>query len=63
MVTAGVPQARVRRSESRLERMVQAEMTIVTMPMYDTGTPSSPCMAGQPDPSRESGRPRLIKAR
>ena len=32
------------------------------LPAQDTGIPSSGYMVGQADPSRESGRPRLIKA-
>ena len=39
------------------------EITMDTTPMYDTGTPSSACMTGQPEPSSESGRPRLMNAR
>ena len=32
-----------------------------TYPAQDDGTPKADCMVGQPEPSRESGRPRLIK--
>ena len=37
-------------------------MIIEMIPIYDTGTPSSACMTGQPEPSSESGSPRLINA-
>ena len=43
--------------------MVHPEINIVTIPIYGTGTPKTPCITGQPAPSNESGRPRLIKAR
>lgn len=46
-----------------LEMIVPAAMTIVTRPAYEVGTPRSWCMAGQPAPTRESGRPRLTNAR
>ena len=62
-VTMRVPSRCVRRSESRLERIVPPEITMDTMPMKDTDTPSSACMTGQPEPSSESGSPRLMKAR
>ena len=39
-----------------------SEMIMERIPAQDTGTPSSGYMVGQADPSRESGRPRLIKA-
>ena len=43
--------------------MVPTAMIIEMMPAKDTGTPKGPYMEGHADPSRESGRPRLIKAR
>ena len=61
-VTLPVPRVRVSRSLCRLERMVPSEMIMERMPAQETGTPSSGYMVGQADPSRESGRPRLIKA-
>ena len=61
-VTLPVPRVRVSRSLCRLERMVPSEMIMERIPAQDTGTPSSGYMVGQADPSRESGRPRLIKA-
>ena len=61
-VTFPVPSARVSRSLFRLETMVPSEMIMERIPAQDTGTPSSGYMVGQADPSRESGRPRLIKA-
>jgi hypothetical protein len=35
-------------------------MIMERIPAQDTGTPSSGYMVGQADPSRESGRPRLM---
>ena len=61
-VTIRVPSLCVSRSDSRLDTIVPPEMTIDTMPMNDTGTLSSACMTGQPEPSSESGRPRLMNA-
>lgn len=61
-VTTPAPNRRVARSEARLERMVPPAMIIVMMLANPTGTPRSRCMTGQPDPTRESGRPRLMKA-
>ena len=43
--------------------MVPKEMIMDRMPAWDTGTPSSGYMDGHADPSRESGRPRLMNAR
>ena len=60
-VTFPVPRRRVRRSLCRLEIIVPTEIIIKTMPEYETGTPSCGYMAGHAEPSRESGRPRLIK--
>ena len=62
-VTHLVPNLRVNLSDSRLDTIVPPETTIVTMPMYETGTPSSTCITGQPEPSSESGSPRLMKAK
>ena len=62
-VTTPAPKRRVRRSEARLEMIVPIAMIIVTMPAKATGTPRSWCITGQPAPTRESGRPRLMKAR
>ncbi len=62
-VTAPVPSRRVSRSEARLETIVPPAMMIVTKPAWATGTPRSWCMVGQPAPTRESGSPRLMKAR
>jgi hypothetical protein len=39
------------------------DIVIETYPAYDDGTPKYTCMVGQPEPSSESGRPRLIKIR
>ena len=43
--------------------MVHRAMMKVMMPAKDVGTASSSCMTGQPEPTSESGRPRLTKAR
>ena len=62
-VTLPAPSARVNRSLFRLETMVPKEMIMDRMPAWDTGTPSNGYMDGHADPSRESGRPRLMNAR
>ena len=62
-VTAQVPNFLVTLSETRLEIIVPPDIVIEIMPIYDTGTPSSACITGQPEPSSESGRPRLMNAR
>ena len=62
-VTPAVPNRRVRRLEKRLDRMVHRETTVERMPIKETGTPSSRCITGHPEPSKESGSPRLTKAR
>ena len=62
-VTFPAPRARVSRSLWRLETMVPPETTMDTIPAKDTGTPNCPYMDGQAAPSRESGRPRLMKDR
>ena len=62
-VTIRVPSFPVSLSERRLDTMVPPEITIETMPMQETETCSSVCITGHPDPSSESGRPRLINAR
>ena len=43
--------------------IVMNDMVMETYPAYDEGTPRSVCIAGQPDPSSESGSPRLMNAR
>ena len=62
-VTIRVPSFLLNLSDIRLDTIVPPDITIDTMPIYDTGTPSSRCMTGQPEPRSESGSPRLIKAR
>lgn len=62
-VTSPVPNLRVRKSDARLETMVPAEMIIVTSPIAETGAPSSTRMTGHAEPRRESGSPRLTKAK
>lgn len=61
-VTRPGPSFLVSRSDWRLETMVPEAMIIVMMPAKDTGTSRSECMMGHADPTRESGRPRLMKA-
>ena len=43
--------------------MVHPEITIVMMPKLETETSKSRCIAGHPEPKRESGSPKLMKAR
>ena len=62
-VTAPVPNRRVSLSLCRLETIVPSAMIMEMMPAYESGTPNSVFIVGQAEPSRESGRPRLIKAR
>ena len=62
-VTTPVPNFLTLRSDSRLDRIVPPEIIMETMPTEESGTPKTCCIAGQPAPSRESGSPRLIKAR
>ena len=46
----------------RLETTVPHETTMDTTPAKDSGAERSTCMAGQAEPKRESGRPKLINA-
>jgi hypothetical protein len=39
------------------------DILIETYPAYDDGTPKYTCMVGHPEPSSESGSPRLMKIR
>ena len=43
--------------------MVPAEITIDMPPAHDIGTPNCWSMDGHAAPSKESGKPRLMKAR
>ena len=52
---------RISRGLIKAERIVIKEIVMETYPAQDDGTPKADCMVGQPEPSRESGRPRLIK--
>lgn len=61
-VTSPTPKRRVSRSDIRLDTMVPPAMIIVMNPANQSGTPRSACIAGHPEPTRESGRPRLTKA-
>ena len=62
-VTSPAPKRRVRRSDSRLDTMVPQAMSMEITPAKDRGAPSSRRISGQAEPSSESGRPRLMKAR
>ena len=61
-VTARVPSLLISLSDNRLDNTVPPDIIMDTTPRNETGTFSSPRIAGQADPSRESGSPRLIKA-
>lgn len=61
-VTGGVPNFPVSLSDNKLDTMVHPDMTIVIKPIYETGTLKSLCIAGHPEPSKESGNPKLINA-
>ena len=62
-VTLPVPSFLVSRSLCRLDTTVPRETMMETAPAQDMGTPSSAWITGQAEPSRESGRPRLMKER
>ena len=62
-VTRPGPNRAVRRSLARLEVMVPRQMMTDTIPAQDSCAPSWGYMDGHAAPSRESGRPRLMKAR
>lgn len=63
VVTILVPNRFVSRSDIRLEQIVPPEIIIETMPIYEIGTSKEILSAGQAEPRRESGSPRLINAR
>ena len=58
-----VPNLRVNLSENKLEMIVQKDITMEIIPIYEIGAPISLCKMGQDDPSSVSGSPRLIKAK
>ena len=62
-VTRPAPSARTPRSLKRLDRMVHAEISMATIPAWDTETENPSYMLGHADPNRESGSPRLMKDR
>ena len=62
-VTFPGPRRRVRRLLWRLETTVPKAMIMEIAPAEDTGTPKPPYIVGQAEPSRASGRPRLMKER
>ena len=43
--------------------MVHAEISMATIPAWDTETENPSYMLGHADPNRESGSPRLMKDR
>lgn len=63
VVTRSVPSLRVNRSLCRLETMVPVAMIMEMMPAWEMGTSKAGYMTGQAEPSKASGRPRLIKER
>ena len=62
-VTSAVPKRLVIRSDRRLDTMVPAAMIMEITPAKESSAPKSRRMTGQAEPSSESGRPRLMKAR
>ena len=62
-VTPRVPNFFVSRSDISPEIIVPPEIIMETKPMYESGTPKSTRMVGHAEPSSESGRPKLMKAR
>ncbi len=62
-VITPVPKALVSLSLKRLDVTVPEAIIMDTMPAPEMGTSSSWYMAGQAAPRRESGSPRLMKAR
>ena len=62
-VTPLVVKRAVSRSDRRLEQMVPPVMIMETMPAAERGWSKTRRMVGQPEPSRESGRPRLMNTR
>ena len=63
VVTRAVPKRWITRSAARLETIVQALISIASVPAPVMVEPISSNMLGQALPSRESGSPREIKAR
>lgn len=61
-VTCAVPNRKISRALIRPLKTVPAHTTALSSPAREIPTPRSACMAGQTDPSSESGRPRLMKA-
>lgn len=62
-VTIPAPYFLVTLSESRMETIVPEQIIIDIIPAHERGTAKSADMTGHADPSRESGKPRLIKER
>ena len=59
-VTSPAPSFLVILSESKLDTTVPAEIIIETIPAYDSCALRSVTIIGQAEPSKESGKPRLI---
>jgi hypothetical protein len=45
------------------EMIVMNDIAIDTYPAYEEGTPKAACITGHPEPSSESGSPRLTNIR
>ena len=61
-VTRAVPKRAIIRALNRPLSTVPAHTTAPSTPAKERSAPRSACMAGQTDPSNESGSPRLMKA-
>ena len=57
-----VPNFLIRRSDIRADVIVAMKIMEVIMLALESGAFISTCITGQPEPRRESGRPRLTKA-
>ena len=62
-VTRPVPNYRISLSHIRLDRIVPPAIIIEIIPAKDMDVSNSLYITGQPEPSKESGNPRLINAR
>ena len=50
-------------AESKLDKTVPVDMVMDTAPIAESGTPMSLCIMGHAEPSSESGKPKLMKAK
>ncbi|MNV82600.1 hypothetical protein D3C71_1763450 [compost metagenome] len=62
-VTFPVPKRRSTDPLIRLDTIVPAATIINNRPAVSSGAPKSTCMTGHAEPSKESGSPKLIKAK